>query len=62
MKPSPLRGHEWKASSAAANPGCAYAFDLLNLLRCVAAQALRLGAMEPTDLFNYLDWQGPVQR
>jgi hypothetical protein len=61
MKPSPLRGPEWKASSAAANPGRAYAFDLLNLLRCVA-QALRLGGVEPTDLFDYLDWHGPVRR
>jgi site-specific recombinase XerD len=35
----------------------AYAFDILNFLRFCAARGLGLGAVEPSDLFDYLDWQ-----
>ncbi|KAA1243062.1 hypothetical protein F0Q45_25885 [Mycobacterium simiae] len=35
----------------------AYAFDLLNFLRFLTARALRLDAVAPADLFDYLDWQ-----
>jgi site-specific recombinase XerD len=35
----------------------AYAFDLLNFLRFLSGRALRVGAVVPTDLFDYLDWQ-----
>ena len=44
----------------------AYAFDLLNFLRFLSGRALRVGAVVPTDLFDYLDWQrqprGSAQR
>lgn len=36
----------------------AYAFDLLNFLRFLTVSALHLLAVAPTDLFDYLDWQG----
>lgn len=35
----------------------AYAFDILNFLRFCAARGLGLGWVEPSDLFDYLDWQ-----
>jgi integrase/recombinase XerC len=35
----------------------AYAFDILNFLRFCAARGLGLGSVEPSDLFDYLDWQ-----
>jgi integrase/recombinase XerC len=35
----------------------AYAFDLLNFLRFLVSRSLRLSAVVPTDLFDYLDWQ-----
>ena len=35
----------------------AYAFDLLNFLRFLTMRSLRLAAVLPTDLFDYLDWQ-----
>lgn len=35
----------------------AYAFDILNFLRFCAARELGLGSVEPSDLFDYLDWQ-----
>ncbi len=35
----------------------AYAFDVLNFLRFCATRGLRLSAVQPADLFDYLDWQ-----
>jgi integrase/recombinase XerC len=35
----------------------AYAFDVLNFLRFCATRELTLSAVQPTDLFDYLDWQ-----
>ena len=35
----------------------AYAFDLLNFLRFLDTRCIQVGAVVPTDLFDYLDWQ-----
>lgn len=35
----------------------AYAFDLANFAGFLADRSLELGEVEPTDLFDYLDWQ-----
>lgn len=35
----------------------AYAFDLANFAGFLAERSLGLGDVEPTDLFDYLDWQ-----
>lgn len=35
-----------------------YAFDLLNFGRYLKERELRLGEVAPSDLFDYLDWQG----
>lgn len=35
----------------------AYAFDVLNFLRFCATRELMLSAVQPADLFDYLDWQ-----
>ncbi len=36
----------------------AYAYDLLNFFRFLAERRLAIAAVTPTDLFDYLDWQG----
>jgi len=36
----------------------AYAYDLVNFLRFLGERGLRLGEVAPSDLFDYLDWQG----
>jgi len=40
----------------------AYAYDLLNFLRFLVEQGVRLAAVRATDLFDYLDWQGQPPR
>jgi site-specific recombinase XerD len=40
----------------------AYAYDLLNFLRFLDRQGTRLASVRPTDLFDYLDWQGQSPR
>lgn len=40
----------------------AYAYDLLNFLRFLGGRGLVLPAVVPTDLFDYLDWQGQPRR
>jgi integrase/recombinase XerC len=40
----------------------AYAYDLLNFLRFLAENGARLDVVRPTDLFDYLDWQGRSRR
>lgn len=40
----------------------AYAFDLLNFVRFLDDQRLKLTDIRPTDLFDYLDWQGRAGR
>ena len=35
----------------------AYTFDILNFLRFCGTRGLGLGSVEPSDLFDYLDWQ-----
>ena len=36
----------------------AYAFDLTNFARFLTEQQLELGAVEPVDVFGWVDWQG----
>jgi integrase/recombinase XerC len=40
----------------------AYAFDLANFSGFLAERSLGLGDVEPTDLFDYLDWQTRQRR
>ena len=40
----------------------AYAFDVLNFLRFLEGQATSLGLVQPSDLFDYLDWQASAKR
>ena len=40
----------------------AYAFDLLNFLRFLAERGQPVVEVQPTDLFDYLDWQRRPKR
>lgn len=40
----------------------AYAFDLANFARFLADRGLGLDDVRPSDLFDYLDWQGAARR
>lgn len=40
----------------------AYAYDVLNFLRFLDGHGATLATARPTDLFDYLDWQGKSQR
>ncbi len=40
----------------------AYAFDLVNLGRFLEHRAVGIGALEPVDVFAWVDWQGVRQR